>query len=335
MTSTSLSKRVRYKLSEGEGRGGPGHTVGLSQVDTERSASRWAVVDVETTGLHPVRDRIVEIAVIRLGANAEPIDEWSTLVDPGSRALGGRIHGLRASDLANAPSFGELRDDLLARFAGNVIVAHNAPFDVAFLQAETVRAGVAWGPVEGLCTMELLRGLGISKSRKLHLCCSELNIWAGREHVAIDDARAVAGIMSYLGPRLWAVDAPSPAPDWPKPNEPASIRPRTAAVEPEPIAEVGRHFRLPLDLGVSRSAATTYLGLLDQVVEDGRVSDEEVQALGLFARACGINRSAARRLHIAYLDEMSRLAHSDGVITDDEHAYLSGLVPLLSAALPR
>jgi DNA polymerase-3 subunit epsilon len=307
----------------------------LGQTASEPSRPGWAVVDVETTGLHPVRDRIVEIAVVRLGTNAEPIDEWSTLVNPGDRPLGGRIHGLHASDLANAPSFGELRDDLLARFAGNVIVAHNAPFDVSFLQAETVRAGVAWGPVEGLCTMELLRGLGISKSRKLHQCCAELDIWAGREHVAIDDARAVAGIMSYLGPRLWAVDAPPPAPDWAAPREPAVVKPRTTPAEPERVAEVGRHFRLPPDLAVSQAAVTTYLGLLDQVVEDGRVTDEEVEALGLFAKACGINRATARKLHFAYLDEISRIAEADGVVTDEEREHLTALVPLLSAALPR
>jgi len=153
----------------------------------------WAVVDVETTGLHPVRDRIVEIAVIRLSPDAEEIDEWSTLVNPGDRPLGGRIHGLRSADLANAPTFGDIRDDLLARLAGNVIVAHNAPFDVAFLQAETVRAGVAWGPIEGLCTMELLRSLGISKSRKLHQCCSELDIWAGRGHHGVPRPAALGG----------------------------------------------------------------------------------------------------------------------------------------------
>jgi DNA polymerase III subunit epsilon len=297
--------------------------------------SGWAVVDVETTGLHPVRDRIVEIAVIRLDANAELIDEWSTLVNPGKRALGGRIHGLRAADLAEAPAFQEILGDLLARLAGHVVVAHNAPFDVSFLQAETVRAGVAWGPVEGLCTMELLRGLGLSKSRKLHLSCAELNIWAGQEHVALEDARAVAGIMSYLAPRLWAIDAPAPAPGWPVPADAATVKVRTIQIGAAPIAELGRHFRIPRDLGLSEAAATTYLGLLDQVVEDGRVTETEVEALGLFARACGINRDAARHLHLAYLDQMERLARADGVVTDQEQEHLDGLIPLLSAALPR
>jgi DNA polymerase III epsilon subunit-like protein len=106
----------------------------------------WAAVDVETTGLHPVRDRIVEIAVIRLGPHAEKIDEWSTLVNPGEVSLGGRIHGLRRAGVKDAPSFSDIRDELLERLANLVLVAHNAPFDVSFLQSETIRDGVACHP---------------------------------------------------------------------------------------------------------------------------------------------------------------------------------------------
>jgi hypothetical protein len=109
---------------------------------------------------------------------------------------------------------------------------------------------------------------------------------------------------------------------------------RTATVEADPIAQVGRVFRLPRGLGIPEAAATTYLGLLDQVVEDGRVTDNEREALALFARACGINRDVARQLHLAYLEEMSRVARLDGVVTAEEHAYLAELAPMLSAALP-
>jgi DNA polymerase-3 subunit epsilon len=295
----------------------------------------WVALDVETTGLHPVRDRIVEIALVRLGENVEKIDEWSTLINPGNRATGGRIHGIRASQLTDAPTFPDVVDELLSRVAGAVIVAHNAPFDVGFLQAETIRAGVAWGPVEGLCTMEVLHRLGISKSRKLHQCCSELDLWAGREHVALDDARAVAAIMAYLAPRLWAIERPPAAPSWPDPAQPVRLVQRPALTDNKPIAEVGRHFRLPRDLGIPETAATTYLGLLDMVIEDGRVTHNEREALELFSRSCGINRDIARKLHLAYLEEMSRVAQADGVVTPEEQEYISNLVPLLTIALPR
>lgn len=328
--SPASPHRVTARLKEGN----LGHQP-AEQGTAAVNVPQWAAVDVETTGLHPVRDRVVEIAVVRLGPNAEKLDEWSTLVNPGNRALGGRIHSIRAKDLAGAPTFDDIRDDLLARLAGTVIVAHNAPFDVGFLQAETVRAGVAWGPVEGLCTMELLQRLGISKSRKLHQCCSELDIWAGREHVALDDALAVAGIMAYLAPRLWTIETPPAAPAWPSPAEAAVTAQRVSNATPAPIAEVGRHFRLPRSLEVSETAATTYFGLLDMVIEDGRIADNERDALELFARSCGINRDIARTLHLAYLEEMTRLAHADGVVTPEEQEYLANLVPLLTVALPR
>jgi DNA polymerase-3 subunit epsilon len=295
----------------------------------------WAVVDVETTGLRPARDRIIEIAVVRLGEDAMPIDEWTTLVDPETPNLGREIHGITEKDLAGAPKFRDITQDLLSRLSGRVIVAHNAPFDVAFLQAETVRAGIAWGPIEGLCSMQVLQGLRLTKSRQLNECCLELGLSAGREHVALDDAQAVASILGYLGPRLWVVQTPPPAPEWPAADEPAPVQPRAKEAVPETPPDLARHIRVPSDVGVSEAAAATYLGLLDHVLEDGTITDNEVDALALFANACGINRHIARRRHVAYLDEMSRLARADGIVTEEERAYLQNLTPMLSAALPR
>lgn len=300
--------------------------------------SGWAVVDVETTGLHPARDRVVELAIVRLDQDGQPIDEWSTLVNPEDRAPG-RIHGLSARDLAGAPTFRDLADDVLYRLAGRVIVAHNAPFDVAFLQAETVRAGIAWGPVEGFCTMEVLYGLHIAHSRKLHVCCAELGVPAGTEHVALEDARAVAGLMRYLGPRLWTIEAPAPAPDWQRPIAPSAVAHRRArALNTETSTtptHLARHVSVPPELGIPEAAGSTYLGLIDLIIEDGRVTDDEVDALSLFARACGIDREMGRRLNQAYLDEMSRLALADGILTEEERIHLGRLMALLGRALPR
>jgi DNA polymerase-3 subunit epsilon len=175
-------------------------------------------------------------------------------------------------DIAGAPRFRDIVDDLLARLSGQVIVAHNAPFDVAFLQAETIRAGIAWGPVEGFCTMEALHHFGIAKSRKLHLTCTELGVPAGQEHVALDDARAAAGLMAYLGTHVWALDLPQPAPVWQLPLIPAPVLQRAAAVASVISASqehLARYVRVPPGIGITEAAGSTYLGLLDHVVEDG------------------------------------------------------------------
>lgn len=299
----------------------------------------WAVLDVETTGLHPARDRIVEIAIIRLDDDGHGIDEWSSLVNPGDRAPW-RPSGLAAADVATAPAFADLLNEVLNRVSGRVIAAHNAKFDVSFLQAETSRAGVAWGPVEGFCTMDAVAEAGIVGSRDLHHLCAELGIETGSEHVAIEDARAVVGLIAYLQTRLLALEMPPPAPTWPAPAPPPArtlARQIAAVVKARTTSRelLQKRVRVPPGLGIAEAAGSTYLGLLDLIVDDGRVTDDEVDALSLFASACGITRPVARRLNLAYLDEMRRLAEEDGVVTDDERTHLVALMAMLGRALPR
>jgi Rad3-related DNA helicase/DNA polymerase III epsilon subunit-like protein len=101
------------------------------------------VVDTETTGLDPVRDCVIDIAAVRLDADLEVADTWSSLVDPG-RTLPlqiTRLTGITESDLADAPPFaqayGELRE-----FAGDaLIVGQNVGFDLAMLGTAAARCG--------------------------------------------------------------------------------------------------------------------------------------------------------------------------------------------------
>ncbi len=66
----------------------------------------FAVLDVETTGLRPGGpDRIIEIAVVRVGDEHEIVDEWATLVDPGRPVRGSRIHGIYNQHVRGAPTF--------------------------------------------------------------------------------------------------------------------------------------------------------------------------------------------------------------------------------------
>jgi len=119
----------------------------------------YAVVDVETTGLFAGRwhNRVVEVGVVHVGRDGVVTDEWCTLVNP-ERDLGPQhIHGVCASDVRTAPTFGEIAGDLAARLAGRVVVAHNLGFDLRFLRYEYERLGFSV-PLEvelGLCTMAM------------------------------------------------------------------------------------------------------------------------------------------------------------------------------------
>lgn len=118
-----------------------GHCVGLATPpgsDLPLEAARFVVVDLETTGLRPARAAICEIGAVRVEALL-PAGTFQTFVDPGvplPRVVTG-LTGLVDRDLAGAPRPGPAVSRFL-RFAGEraVLVAHNARFDVAFLDRE-------------------------------------------------------------------------------------------------------------------------------------------------------------------------------------------------------
>src|SRR2546423_9124171 len=100
----------------------------------------YVVVDLETTGLRPGQSGICEIGALRL-RGYEVDAEFQTLVDPGLPIAAGvsALTGLRSEQLRGAPNPADAVRSFLA-FAGDaVLVAHNARFDLAFLDRETER----------------------------------------------------------------------------------------------------------------------------------------------------------------------------------------------------
>lgn len=118
---------------------------------------RYAVVDVETTGFSPARDRIVEVACALVdgdtGDGLAVTGTWSTLVNPfvAIPPYATAVHGIDDSMVWGAPWIGDALAELREFTAGRTVVAHCAGFDLSFL-----------GPTiatEGLCTMRLSRRL--------------------------------------------------------------------------------------------------------------------------------------------------------------------------------
>jgi DNA polymerase-3 subunit epsilon len=108
--------------------------------------SRAIVLDTETTGLEPLRgDRVLEVAAIEI-LNLIPTGrEFHALIDP-QRDIpeeATRVHGFTAGMLRGRPLFAEILPGLLDFLGADPIIAHNAPFDFGFLDAEFDRAGAA------------------------------------------------------------------------------------------------------------------------------------------------------------------------------------------------
>ncbi len=124
----------------------------------------YVLLDLETTGTDPMRDRITEIAAIRIDQGRETA-RWSSLVDPGRPVPPyiQRLTGISDAMLAGAPRFEQVLGDLLPLLDGAVLVAHNVRFDHGFLKNEMARAGVELR-TRTLCTVRLSRRLEPSQS---------------------------------------------------------------------------------------------------------------------------------------------------------------------------
>ncbi|MBM3587657.1 MAG: DNA polymerase III subunit epsilon [Alphaproteobacteria bacterium] len=103
---------------------------------------RQIVLDTETTGLDPLTgDRVIEVAAVEL-FNLLPTGEvFHSLIDPERDipAEASRIHGFTNGDVAGKPKFPDIAEALLAFLGDSDIIAHNAPFDFGFLDAELFR----------------------------------------------------------------------------------------------------------------------------------------------------------------------------------------------------
>ncbi|MDP2315347.1 MAG: exonuclease domain-containing protein [Pseudomonadota bacterium] len=158
------------------------------------STSLWqvdlAALDFETTGLSTERgDRAIEVAVVR-GRQGSVPQRWSALLDPGRPVDATEIHGITDEMVRGQPTFAERAPTLSRMLRGAVLVAHNAPFDLNFLEMEYGRAGL-WAPeVPVLDTLGLSRRVLALPSHRLASICEHLGIDRGQAHRALDDAQA-------------------------------------------------------------------------------------------------------------------------------------------------
>ena len=158
--------------------------------------TRYVVLDTETTGTVPGRDRVVWVAVAVLN-DGTVVQRWSTLLDPGpsGRAQAGGI------DLSGQPRFTDVAPRLTRLLRGGVLVAHNAPFDVSFLTAEYERAGLTMPKLRVICTLRLAHRLRLDvASLSLVDCCAHFGISHQRRHRADEDVEATVQLLQRLLP---------------------------------------------------------------------------------------------------------------------------------------
>ncbi|MBC8364460.1 MAG: 3'-5' exonuclease [Actinobacteria bacterium] len=159
------------------------------------TSAGFACFDVETTGLDADRARVIEVAVVRIASTGEVVGEWTTLVDAGTGDLGRvDIHGIQPEWLESAPAFTEIAGDLAAELSDYVPVAHNAPFDIRFLESEWGRLGIGPMGLTAIDTLDVARSHGLPG--RLGLLAEALEVPLDDAHQALDDSMALAGVMA-------------------------------------------------------------------------------------------------------------------------------------------
>jgi len=206
--------------------------------------SRSVLFDTETTGFEPLTgDRVIEIAAIEL-INDLPTDkQFYALLNP-ERDIPSdstRVHGITNAHVEGKPKFADVVDQMLEFFGDSPLVAHNAPFDFAFISAELERIGR-----KKLDKALMIDTLVLAKQRfpgmpnSLDALCRrfEIDLSARTTHNALLDCKLLAEVYVELtgGRQRGLVLETEQGLAFAQYDAPASRTPRPIAVSEEQLA---------------------------------------------------------------------------------------------------
>lgn len=171
---------------------------------TPISETLFAVVDLETTGFNPAKDRIVQVAAVVVDGTGHIHDSFDTVVRPESPDTyehgAEHVHGISREMVENGMPLRDALSRVWQFTEGRVFTAHNANFDISFLRAEAQRVGVEWQVDTHVDTLALARSVDKERSRKhsLEALCEHYGVGRERAHEALSDATATAHILVKL-----------------------------------------------------------------------------------------------------------------------------------------
>lgn len=160
----------------------------------------FAFLDVETTGLDPSQgDRVCEIAVLRT-VNGSVVGEFTTLVNPGRSIPQSAVsvHGITDMMVRRSPFFRDIAKDLLAVIKDSVIVAHNAKFDLGFLNVELGNLRISLPENKVIDTLGIARRYYTFPSNSLGQIAKYIGLPAESGHRALADVMTTRDVFQYF-----------------------------------------------------------------------------------------------------------------------------------------
>ena len=162
--------------------------------------SDYVVIDLETTGLNPKSDRIIEIAAVKV-LDDNVTEQYQTLINPGFEISGfiTSLTGITNDMLADAPPIEKVFNNFIEFVGGSVVVAHNANFDINFIYDNYMRLSKKEFKNNFIDTMRISRRLySYAPSHRLVDLAERFKIEYKTKHRAIEDCIVTHKCYQYM-----------------------------------------------------------------------------------------------------------------------------------------
>ncbi len=155
--------------------------------------------DIETTGLSPEEDHIIEIGAVRV-KEGKITEYFNELIKPPLPLPENiiKLTGITEEMLANARTAAEVVPDFLTFTGEDILMGHNIMFDYSFIKVNAGRLGHSFER-EGIDTLKISRGtIPEKESKSLGSLCNRYNVVNPSAHRAFHDAKATAMVYAYM-----------------------------------------------------------------------------------------------------------------------------------------
>ncbi|MEK4515589.1 PolC-type DNA polymerase III [Paenibacillus sp. FSL H8-0122] len=166
----------------------------------ELKTATYVVFDIETTGLSITRNNITELAAIKMCEGKE-LDRYTTFVNPHEKIPYHiqQLTNITDEMVKDAPDLAPVLEEFVEFVGDSILVAHNARFDMGFIQASLKKLGQPELPNPSLDTLELARLLFPKmKNHRLNTLADKYKVLLESHHRAVDDTIALGGILNGL-----------------------------------------------------------------------------------------------------------------------------------------
>lgn len=158
----------------------------------------YTVIDFETTGFGAKKSKIIQIGAVKFRDHTQ-VEEYTAYVYPGVEipARITELTGISNEDVLGSITIGEAIEGLLDVIGEDVIVAHNASFDMGFLLHNLQESGYGYGGNKVIDTLELARGYIQTVNHKLPTLKEYLGLGALASHDALADCIVAGAVYKY------------------------------------------------------------------------------------------------------------------------------------------